>query len=60
MITETQTPNLYIKDQSLSAEVMTPSKLLRAKLMLANGLSYADIASALGVSATTIQDELAN
>lgn len=41
-------------------KVMTPSKILRAKLMLANGLSYADIASALGVSATTVQDELAN
>jgi biotin operon repressor len=41
-----------------SVKVMTPAKLLRAKLMLANGKPYSEIAAALGVSTTTIQDEL--
>lgn len=43
-----------------ATKVMTPSKVLRAKLMLANGKSYAEIAAALGVSSSTVQDELTN
>ncbi len=60
IIDNTDLDRLKTKATPHAAKVMTPSKLLRAKLMLANGLSYADIASALGVSATTVQDELAN
>lgn len=60
IIDNTDLDRLKTKATPHAAKVMTPSKVLRAKLMLANGLSYADIASALGVSATTIQDELAN
>lgn len=60
IIDNTDLDRLKTKATPHAAKLMTPSKLLRAKLMLANGLSYADIASALGVSATTIQDELAN
>lgn len=60
IIDNTDLDRLKTKATPHAAKVMTPSKVLRAKLMLANGLSYADIASALGVSATTVQDELAN
>lgn len=60
IIDNTDLDRLKTKATPHAAKLMTPSKVLRAKLMLANGLSYADIASALGVSATTVQDELAN
>lgn len=60
IIDNTDLDRLKTKATPHAAKLMTPSKILRAKLMLANGLSYADIASALGVSATTVQDELAN
>jgi DNA-binding NarL/FixJ family response regulator len=60
IIDNTDLDRLKTKATPHAAKVMTPSKVLRAKLMLANGKTYAEIAAALGVSTTTVQDELAN
>ena len=38
--------------------VVTADKLSRAKTLLANGNSYADVASALGISASTLRDHV--
>lgn len=60
IIDNTDLDRLKTKATPHAAKVMTPAKLIRAKLMLANGKSYSEIAAALGVSSTTIQDELTN
>lgn len=58
IIDNTNLDRIKTKATPRSVKVMTPAKLLRAKLMLANGKPYSEIAAALGVSTTTIQDEL--
>lgn len=60
IIDNTDLDRLKTKATPHSAKLMTPSKSLRAKLMFENGKTYAEIAAALGVSTTTVQDELAN
>lgn len=60
IIDNTDLDRLKTKVTPRVVKVMTPAKLIRAKLMLANGKPYSEIAAALGVSATTIQDELTN
>jgi DNA-binding CsgD family transcriptional regulator len=60
IIDNTDLDRLKTKATPRATKLMTPSKVLRAKLMLANGKTYAEIAAALGVSSTTVQDELAN
>lgn len=58
IIDNTDLDRLKTKATPQYVKIMTPSKLARAKLMLANGKAYSEIAAALGVSATTVQNEL--
>lgn len=56
------TPTDYLKEKATprTAYKMTPTKVSKAKAMAAAGYTPAEIASALGVSATTIADTINN